>query len=86
MYSKNITKRKVVYPMKKKIIAPLIIAVIMILYYLINGFFFITATSGFIPVTFFMVALLSYFIFKMIQVTKERLHEIKNEDDDLHKY
>lgn len=70
---------------KKKMVAPIVITVIMIIYYIVYFGFLITLLSGFwkyllgiIPLAFSAV---------MIYVCIERINEIKKgEEDDLSKY
>ena len=70
---------------KKKMVAPIAITVIMIIYYIVYFCFLITLLSGFwkyllgiIPLAFSAV---------MIYVCIERINEIKKgEEDDLSKY
>ena len=70
---------------KKKIIAPIIVTILMVLYYVVYFGFLITLLNGIwkyalgiIPLAFSIV---------MIKVCIERIHEIKKgEEDDLSKY
>ena len=70
---------------KKKMIAPIIITVIMVLYYVVYFCFLITLlpsiwkyTLGIIPLGFSVV---------MVKVCIERINEIKKgEEDDISKY
>ncbi len=70
---------------KKKMLAPIIVAVIMILYYVVYFGFLITLLNGIwryalgiIPIVFSAV---------MVKVCIERINEIKKgEEDDISKY
>ena len=70
---------------KKKIIAPIIVTILMVLYYVVYFGFLITLLNGIwkyalgiIPLAFSIV---------MIKVCIERIHEIKKgEEDDLSQY
>ena len=72
-------------PEKKKMLAPILVTVIMVLYYVVYFGFLITLVEGFwkyvlgiLPLAFSVV---------MVKVCVERIHEIKKgEEDDLSQY
>ena len=70
---------------KKKIIAPIVVTVIMLLYFLVYFGFFIWVLEGFWKYALWVIPLL--FSGVMIFVLKERIVEIKKgEEDDLSQY
>ena len=70
---------------KKKMIAPIIVTIIMILYYVIYFGFLMTLLEGIWKYLFGMIPLIFSII--MIYVCVERIKEIKEgEEDDLSKY
>ncbi len=73
------------HPHKKKMIAPIIIAVIITLYYLIFFGFFLAALDGIWRYIVGIVPLIPVAV--IIYVCVERLREIKKgEEDDLSQY
>ena len=72
-------------PHKKKMIAPIVVTVILVLYYVVYFGFLISLLDGIwryilglLPIVFSAV---------MVKVCVERIHEIKNgEEDDLSQY
>ena len=70
---------------KKKMVAPILITVAMILYFIVYFGFLITALDGIWKYALGIIPLV--FSLVMIAVCVERLHEIKKgEEDDLSKY
>ena len=72
-------------PNKKKMIAPIVVSVIMILYYAVYFGFLISMLDG-IPALLLGIVPLALAILTVV-VCIERIHEIqKGEEDDLSKY
>ncbi len=70
---------------KKKMIAPIIVTVLMVLYYAVYFGFIITLLGGFWKFAFAVLPLV--FSAVMVKVCIERINEIKKgEEDDLSKY
>ena len=70
---------------KKKMIAPIIVTIIMVLYYVVYFGFLMTLLEGIWKYLFGIVPFV--FTIKMIYVCIERIKEIKEgEEDDLSKY
>ena len=71
---------------KKKMIAPIVITVVFLLYLVFYGRFLLTAAE-FSPVMLLAAIPLAALGIGMIQVLKERLNEIRSgEEDDLSNY
>lgn len=71
---------------KKKMIAPVVITVVFLLYLAIYGRFLLAATE-FSPVMLLAAIPLAALGIGMIQVLKERINEIRSgEEDDLSNY
>ncbi len=72
--------------MNKKMIAPIIIGVLIVLYYLFVSIGFIVSTRS-IAILIFVTIILCSIIFLVLKLVKERMDEIKSgEEDDFHKY
>ena len=70
---------------KKKMIAPMIVTIFMVLYYIVYFGFMITLIEGIWKYLFGIIPFI--FSFMMIYVCIERIKEIKEgEEDDLSKY
>ena len=70
---------------KKKMIAPIVITIIMILYYVIYFGFLITLLDGIWKYVFGIIPII--FSIVMVKVCIERINEIKKgEEDDISKY
>ena len=70
---------------KKKMIAPIVVTVLMILYYILYFGFLITLVSGFWKIAFGVFPLAMSVV--MVKVCIERIKEIKEgEEDDLSQY
>ena len=70
---------------KKKMTAPIVITIIMILYYVIYFGFLITLLDGFWKYALGFIPIL--FSIVMVKVCIERINEIKKgEEDDISKY
>ena len=70
---------------KKKMVAPIVVTVIMILYYVVYFGFLITLIDGIWKYAFGMIPLI--FSIVMVKVCIERIKEIKEgEEDDISKY
>ena len=70
---------------KKKMIAPILVTILMILYYIAYFGFLITMVSGFWKYMLAIIPLIMSAV--MIKVCMERINEIKEgEEDDLSKY
>ena len=70
---------------KKKMIAPIVVSVLMILYYIIYFGFLITLVEGFFKYTLGIIPII--FSIVMVKVCIERIKEIKGgEEDDISKY
>ena len=70
---------------KKKILAPIIVAVLMVLYYVFYFGFLITVLWGIWKYVLAVIPLI--FTIVTVKVCLERIHEIKKgEEDDISKY
>jgi len=70
---------------KKKLVAPIVVTVIMILYYIVYFGFLISVIDGIWKYIFGILPLL--FIVVTVMVCIERINEIKKgEEDDISKY
>ena len=70
---------------KKKMVAPIVVTVIMILYYVVYFGFLITLIDGIWKYAFGMIPLI--FSIVTVKVCIERIKEIKEgEEDDISKY
>ena len=70
---------------KKKMIAPIIVTILMVLYYAVYFGFIFTLLGGFWKFAFAILPLV--FSAVMVKVCIERINEIKKgEEDDLSKY
>ena len=70
---------------KKKMIAPIIVTIIMVLYYVVYFGFLMTLLPGIWKYAFGIVPIV--FVVIMIKVCIERINEIKEgEEDDISKY
>ena len=70
---------------KKKMTAPIVITIIMILYYVIYFGFLITLLNGIWKYVFGIIPII--FSIVMVKVCIERINEIKKgEEDDISKY
>ena len=72
-------------PHRKKMIAPIVVSVIMILYYVVYFGFLITLRSG---IWKYVLGIIPFaFSVLMLKVCIERINEIrKGEEDDISKY
>ena len=72
-------------PKKKKILAPVLVTIIMVLYYVVYFGFLISLVEGFWKYALGIFPLV--FSVVMVKVCIERIHEIKKgEEDDLSQY
>ena len=70
---------------KKKMVAPIVVSVLMILYYIIYFGFLISLLEGIFKYVFGIIPII--FSIVMIKVCIERIKEIKGgEEDDISKY
>ena len=70
---------------KKKLAAPIIVTVLMLLYFALYFGILITELDGFVKYAFGIIPLV--FSLVMVKVCLERINEIKKgEDDDISKY
>ena len=70
---------------KKKMVAPIVVSILMILYYIIYFGFLMSLLDGIFKYAFGIIPII--FAVMMIKVCVERIHEIKGgEEDDLSKY
>ena len=70
---------------KKKLAAPIVVTVLMLLYFALYFCILITELEGFVKYAFGIIPLV--FSVVMVKVCLERIYEIrKGEDDDISKY
>ncbi|MBR4123734.1 MAG: hypothetical protein IKY45_00630 [Clostridia bacterium] len=70
---------------KRKMIAPIVVTVIMLIYYAVYFFILISLISGFLKYLLGIIPI--FFMAVMIYVCIERINEIKKgEEDDISKY
>ena len=70
---------------RKKMLAPIVVSVLMILYYVVYFGFLISLLEGVVKYIFGIIPII--FSFVIIKVCVERIREIKGgEEDDISKY